>query len=69
MTALSYAATKNVNPTKKDFKELLLVVEYLWQSKEKGLILHPAQEKDSPLQLHVDASYLAHADAKSHAGF
>jgi hypothetical protein len=29
-TALSYAATKNSNPTKADFNELLLVVDYLW---------------------------------------
>jgi hypothetical protein len=29
-TALSYAATKNSNPTKEDFNELLLVVDYLW---------------------------------------
>jgi hypothetical protein len=41
-TALSYAATKNTNPTKANFDELLLVVDYLWQTKEKGLILHPA---------------------------
>jgi len=71
LTALSYAATKNTNPTKQDFKELLLVVDYLWQTKEKGLILHPAQEKDAPLKLicHVDASYLAHSDTKSHTGY
>jgi hypothetical protein len=68
LIALSYAATKNTNPTKQDFKELLLVVDYLWQTKEKGLILHPAKEKNAPLKLicHVDASYLAHSDAKSH---
>jgi hypothetical protein len=41
-TALSSAATKNTNPTKQDFKELLLVVDYLWQIKDKGLILHTA---------------------------
>ena len=70
-TALSYAATKNSNPTKEDFNELLLVVDYLWQTKEKGLILHPTQERNSPLKLicHVDASYLAHPDAKSHTGY
>jgi hypothetical protein len=70
-TALSYAATKNTKPTKGDFKELLLVVDYLWQTKEKGLILHPAQEQNAPLHLicHVDASYLAHPDAKSHTGY
>jgi hypothetical protein len=70
-TALSYAATKNMNPTKANFKEFLLVVDYLWQMKEKELILHPAQDKNAPLKLicHVDASYLAHEDAKSHAGY
>jgi hypothetical protein len=70
-TALSYAATKNSNPTVQDFKDLLLVVDYLWQTKEKGLILHPAQDRNAPLQLicHVDASYLAHSDAKSHTGY
>jgi hypothetical protein len=28
-TALSYAAIKNISPTKQDFEELLLVVDYL----------------------------------------
>jgi hypothetical protein len=66
-TALSYAATKNINPTKANFKELLLVVDYLSQTKEKRL---PAQDKNVPLTLmcHVDASYLAHKDAKSRTG-
>jgi hypothetical protein len=70
-TALSYAAIKNISPTKQDFEELLLVVDYLWQTKEKGLIPHPAQEKNAPLKLifHVDASYLAHSDAKNHTGY
>jgi hypothetical protein len=70
-TAPSYAATKNSNPTVQDFKDLLLVVDYLWQTKEKGLILHPAQDRNAPLQLicHVDASYLAHPDSKSHTGY
>ncbi len=70
-TELSCAATKNSNPTKEDFNELLLVMDYLWQTKEKGLILHPTQDKNSPLKLicHVNASYLAHSDAKSHTGY
>ena len=53
---------KNTNPTKANFDELLLVVDYLWQTKEQGLILHPAPYKNAPLTLicHVDASYLAH---------
>jgi len=50
-TALSYAATKNTNPTKANFNELLLVVDYLWQTKEKGLILHPVPYKNAPLTL------------------
>ena len=70
-TALSYAATKNTNPTKANFDELLLVVDYLWQTKEKGLILHPAPYKNAPSTLicHIDASHLAHRDAKSHTGY
>jgi len=70
-TALSYAASKNTHLTKANFDELLLVVDYLWQTKEKGLILHPAPYKNAPLTLicHVDASYLAHKDAKSHTGY
>jgi hypothetical protein len=69
-TALSYAATKNTNPTKANFDKLLVVVDYLWQTKEKGLILHPGPYKNAPLTLicHV-ASYLAHEDAKSHTGY
>jgi hypothetical protein len=56
---------------KANFDELLLVVDYLWQTKEKGFILHPAPYKNAPLTLicHVDASYLAHKDAKSHTGY
>jgi hypothetical protein len=70
-TALSYAATKNANPIKANFEELLRVVDYLWQTKEKGLILHPAPYKNTPLTLicHVDAYYLAHEDIKSHTGY
>jgi hypothetical protein len=60
-----------IQPNEQDFKELFLVVDYLWQTKEKGLILHPAKEPNQPLQLicHVDASYLAHPDAKNHTGY
>jgi len=70
-TALSYASTKSVNPTVEDFKDLLDVVDYLANTGDLGLIIHPAQEIDSPLKLicHVDASYLAHEDAHSHSGY
>ncbi len=34
-TALSYATTWNANPTKEDFNKSLLVVDYLWWTKEK----------------------------------
>jgi hypothetical protein len=70
-TIVSYAGTKNSSPTKEDFEDLLLAVEYLWSTKEKGLILRPAEDLNAPLTLicHVDASYLAHKDAKSHTGY
>jgi len=40
-------------------------------NKEKGPILHPAQDKNVPLIFicHVDAFYLAHEDAKRHTGY
>jgi hypothetical protein len=52
-TAISYAATKNTSPTNQDFEELLLVVDYLRQTKEKGLILHPAQRKEFTAQTNL----------------
>jgi hypothetical protein len=70
-TAILFAATMNSNHMTQDFKDLQLVVDYLWQTKEKGLILHPAQNKNAPPQLicHVDASYLAYPDNKSLTGY
>ena len=69
-TALSFAATRAVNPTVADFDRLLDVVKYLWTTKDLGLVLHPGNP-DQPLKLtcYVDASYLTHDDSKGHTGY
>jgi hypothetical protein len=69
-TACSIAATHSASPTRGAFTELLYIVKYLNGTKTKGLILYPGNPS-MPLQLtcYVDASYLTHADSKSHTGF
>jgi hypothetical protein len=69
-TAVSFAATKSQSATQYDYDNLIHIVKYLWQTKDKGLCLQggvPGQ----PLTLtcYVDASYLTHADSKSHTGY
>lgn len=69
-TAISFAATKSVNPTMSDFERLLDIVNYLSKTKDIGLILHPG-DRSLPLQLrcYVDASFLIHPDAHGHSGY
>ena len=69
-TALAFASTKSVNPTRSDYQALLDVVYYLWGSKDLGLKLHPG-DQDAPISLHcyVDASYLTHPDGRGHSGY
>jgi hypothetical protein len=68
--AVSWAATKANQPTVSDFKDLMRVVQYLYQTKDKGLILKK-QVKGCPLVLYiyVDASYLLYPDSKAQTGY
>lgn len=71
-TAVSFGGTKSASPTEEDFDSLLHIVKYLWNTQSEGLILHRGINPiGSPLTLtcYVDASYLTHADAKSHSGY
>lgn len=69
-TAISFAATHSVNPTAGAYKELLRCVQYLWNTQEAGLVLHPGKAGDPlTLRCYVDASYLTHSDSKSHTGY
>jgi hypothetical protein len=73
-TALSFAATKSNNPTAANFERLLHIVKYLWDTKDKSLIIrtsHSLDVRNNPLKLtcYVDASYLTHEDSKSHSGY
>ena len=69
-TAVSFGATHSVNPTEGAYRELIRCVQYLYNTQEVGLQLHRGNT-DGPLTLrcYVDASYLTHADSKSHTGY
>ena len=69
-TALSYMATKSVNPTHDDYHSLLDIVRYLWITRDVGLIIRPGS-RDEPLRLkcYVDASFLSHEDSRGHTGY
>ena len=69
-TAVSFAATHAVNPTRGAYKELLRCVQYLWNTKEAGLVLRAGvPNAELKLKCYVDASYLTHTDSKSHSGY
>lgn len=70
-TAVSYAATKSIDPSVEDWKALLKIVTYLKQTPELGLTLHKKKEEDDELHMvaFVDAAYMSHEDAGSHTGY
>jgi hypothetical protein len=70
-TALSFAATHSARPVQSHFQELLRIVRYLWDTRDKSLIVRRGSNSDSSLTLtcYVDASYLTHADSRSHSGY
>jgi hypothetical protein len=69
-TAVSFAATHAVSPTQGAYQELLRCVQYLWNTQEAGLVLHTGTPgAELKLKCYVDASYLTHADSKSHTGY
>ena len=68
--AVANAATKSKNPNVDDFNALIRIVNYLYQTRDKGLIFRK-QEKGTDIQIfiHVDASYLLYADSKAQSGY
>lgn len=70
-TAISFAAVHASKPTRVHYDELLHCVKYLEDTRDKGLILHIGDHATSDLTIkaYVDASYLTHADSKSHTGY
>jgi len=72
ITSLSYAATKSINPSTKDYANLLQIVSYLRQTPEYGITLYPRKPDDDDklyLTAFVDAAYMSHTDAMSHTGY
>jgi histone deacetylase 1/2 len=69
-TALSFGGTHSAKPSEKAFEALLDVVRYLWDTREKSLIIRSGEPgKALELTCYVDASYLTHRDSKSHTGY
>ena len=68
--AISYGATKAAAPVMADYQDLVRVVQYLYQTREKGLLIKK-QPKGCPLQMfiHVDASFLLYEDSKGQTGY
>lgn len=74
MSATSFASTKSHAPTEHDYEHLLQIVDYLYHTQDKGLILHSNDSNNDnkyvfQLKCYVDASYLIHPDSKSHTGY
>lgn len=68
--ALSYAATHSVSPTEAAFERLLHCLHYLKGTRDLGLVLMTGvPHQELTLTCYVDASYLSHADSKSHHGW
>jgi hypothetical protein len=69
-TAVSFGATHAARPTLGHFDELLHCLAYLLRTKTTGLRLVAGERNRSlKLKCYVDASYLTHADSKSHSGY
>jgi hypothetical protein len=69
-TAVSFGATHAACPTQGHFDELLHCLAYLLSTRDKGLRLRAGEPHRSlKLLCYVDASYLTHADSKSHTGY
>jgi hypothetical protein len=68
--AVSWGASKANTPTMADWCDLIRVVQYLYQTRDKGLIIRK-QPKGCPLQMYiyVDASYLLYPDSKAQTGY
>jgi hypothetical protein len=69
-TAVSFGATHSSAPTRGHFNELLRCLAYLVNTKAKGLKLRTGNPGQAlTLTCYTDASYLTHADSKSHSGY
>ena len=67
---VSWGASKSHAPTNDDWAALIWVLQYLWNTKEKGVMIQ-AQSPGCPLRMHImcDASYLLYPDSKAQTGY
>ena len=68
--AVSWGATKAAQPKMCDWTALIRVLQYLHQTRDKGLII-VKQPRGCPLQIYIycDASHLLYADSKAQTGY
>mmetsp|Transcript_10455 Transcript_10455/g.14419 ORF Transcript_10455/g.14419 Transcript_10455/m.14419 type:complete len:163 (-) Transcript_10455:13-501(-) len=70
LTAVSFAATKSHNPSQADFSDLMEIVDYIRETKDKPYrIIKTTDANNIQLKCEVDASYLVHPDSKGHTGY
>ena len=68
--AVTFAATKAKAPTDTDWRALIRIVQYLYQTRTKGLILRKQSKGcDLRMYIYVDASYLLYPDSKAQTGY
>ena len=68
--AVSFCATKSKSPTVSDWKDLIRILQYLYQTREKGMIIMKQEPNcDLVMNIYVDASYLLYSDSKSQTGY
>ena len=60
-------ACRSTEPTDRDYKRLLKILEYLNGSLDKGLVFR--NEGGFNVNCYVDASFNSHEDARGHTGF
>ena len=66
MLPLSYLCTRVKNPTNEDQEKLNRIMEYLNETKNKGIIFRA--DASDQLSIYCDAGYNCHNDGKGHSG-
>ena len=67
--AVSFGATKAIDPNARDQQNLLYIVEYLRKTAKQGHRIYAFSDQPWQLYCTVDASYLLHPDSKGHTGY
>ena len=64
--AIAFLCARVKNPTKQDSEKSHRMMSFLWWTKDKCLMLE--MDDSGAIEWHVDASFAANSDMRSHAG-